>query len=283
MDYTKYPLSGKYYTGAERKKGIAIRGVPFIVKYAKESPLGMTYSHVSEYLGSHLFADAGFLTQETMLGTCDGKPVVVLKDFIGEDETFVPFNDVGDSSLEQDKERYQYSYEDIMQMICDNTKLTSVDETLSHFWDMYLMDAWIGNFDRHGANWGFLKKDGRYRLSPIYDNGSSLFPKLNTDEMVYQVLASKEEMDKRIFQFPTSQIKLNGRKSSYYEVIDSLQFEACNEALIRMKERICLDRAFTLIEETEQISDMRKQFYKAMLERRYEELLEKPYRKLTSL
>ena len=50
----------------------------------------------------------------------------------------------------------------------------------------------------------FSKKNGKYRMAPVYDNGSSLFPKLNTDEKIRAVLDSKEEIEKRIFQFPTS-------------------------------------------------------------------------------
>ena len=101
MDYSKYKSSGRYYTGAERKKGILIQGEPYIVKYAKNSPQGLTCSYLSEYIGSHLFRIAGIEAQETFLGKCDGLPVVVMKDFIGGDEIFVPFNDVGDSTLEQ--------------------------------------------------------------------------------------------------------------------------------------------------------------------------------------
>ena len=280
MDYSLYPLSGKYYTGAERKKGIVIKGKPFIVKYAKNSPNGMTYSHVSEYIGSHLFEQAGFETQKTVLGTCDSCEAVIIKDFIGEDETFVPFNEVGDSSLEQDRERYKYTYDDIEKMLEENTKLTDVEETSRYFWDMYIMDAWIGNFDRHGANWGFLKKNNQYRMAPIYDNGSSLFPKLNTDEKLRKVLESSEKMEKRIFQFPTSQILLNGRKSSYYEVIDSLMYEKCNQALYHMYDRIDLKQMEELIESIENLSDVRREFYVTMLRERYEKLIEEPYRKL---
>ena len=281
MDYTRCVSSGRYYTGAEKKRGILIYGEPYIMKYAKESPEGMTYSHVSEYLGSHLFAQAGIETQETILGTCDGYPVVVMKDFIEEGETFVPFNDIGDSSLERDREVYRYTYDSILDMLRENTKLTHVEETCERFWDMYLVDAWIGNFDRHGANWGFLKKENRYRIAPVYDNGSSLFPRLNTDEKLKAVLGSAEEMEKRIFQFPTSQILLHGRKSSYFEVIDSLCYEACNRALIRMHERIQPERAGKLIEGVEKLSPIRRQFYHTMLEMRYEKILDGPYRKLT--
>lgn len=80
------------------------------------------------------------------------------KDFIEPGVQFVPFNDVGESTLDQDKERYQYSYEDIMKMLEDNSKLTQVQETISSFWEIYIVDALLGNLDRHGSNWGFISE-----------------------------------------------------------------------------------------------------------------------------
>ncbi len=283
MDYGIYPLSGKFYSGAEYKIGISIGGQPYIVKFAKDSPGGLTYSYVSEYLGSHIFAMLGIPTQETMLGTYRGKPVVVMKDFIGENETFVPFNDVGDSSLEQDKERYRYSYSDICRMLNENRKLTDVDETVERFWDMYVIDALIGNFDRHGANWGFLKSGNRYRVSPVFDNGSSLFPRLNDDARLEEVLNSEEEMKRRVYEFPTSQIQLNGRKTSYYHVINSLQFAACNEAVLRICPRVDMGKIRELISETEGLSDIRKEFYGKILQYRFDEILLSAYRRLKNL
>lgn len=280
MDYSRYASSGKYYTGAERKKGILIDGEAYIVKYAKMSPEGMTYSHVSEYIGSHLFAHLGIETQQTMLGTCDNQQVVVMKDFIEKNEMFVPFNDVGDSSLEREKEKYQYSYEDIISMLKENTKLTNVKDTCERFWDMYIVDAWIGNFDRHGANWGFIKKDNAYRIAPVYDNGSSLFPKLNTDEKIQEILNSEDEMNKRIFTFPTSQILLNGKKSSYYDVISSLKFEECNNALVRICNKIDMNLVTEFISNMNEISMVRKEFYITMLRRRYEKILLEPFMRL---
>ena len=280
MDYSKYKPSGRYYTGAERKKGILIQGEPYIVKYAKNSHQGITYSHISEYIGSHLFQMIGLETQQTFLGTCDGNPAVIIKDFIGEDEIFVPFNDVWDSTLEQSRKRYKYTYDDIMRMLEENMKLTDVEGTIQHFWNMYLIDAWIGNFDRHGSNWGFMKKNIQYRIAPIYDNGSALFPRLNTDIKLQRILDSEEEMLKRVYTFPTSQILLQGKKSSYYELIDSLQYKECNDALIRMKPKIDLEKMEKIIDGVEEISMVRKTFYKSMLHLRYEVMIKEPYRKL---
>lgn len=281
MDYAKYPSSGRFYSGAERKTGILIEGQPYIVKFAKDSPQGLTYSHVSEFLGSHIFSMLGIPTQDTLLGTWQGKPVVVMKDFIGENESFVPFNDVGDSSLEQNKELYRYSYEDICRMLSENIKLTNVEETVQRFWDMYIVDALIGNFDRHGANWGFLKKNNKYRMAPVFDNGSSLFPRLNDDEKIKSVLESEEEMNRRIYEFPTSQIQLDGKKSSYYEVISSLRFRECNNAVVRMCPKVDLGAIRDLINSIENISDMRKKFYKEILQYRYRKFMWEPYLALT--
>lgn len=279
-DYSRYPNGNRYYSGAERKKSILINEKPYLVKFQKNSREGLRFNHISEYLGSHIFALLGIETQETILGTYKTEHVVVIQDFLREDEVFVPFNDVGDSSLEQDKEKYQYSYEDIIEILQDNIKLTNVEQTIDLFWDMFIIDALIANFDRHGSNWGFIKKDNKYRLSPIFDNGSSLFPQLNTDEKIETVLENQEEIDMRIYKFPTSQVKYKGKKSSYYEIISSLAFEECNHALIRIVERVDFDKINKLIDSIETISETRKKFYKIILEQRYKKILLEPYNEL---
>ena len=279
-DYSKYEKTPVMFSGAEKKFEIIIDGHRYIVKFQKNSEVGLTYNYVSEYLGSHIFQSIGIPVQETFLGTYDGKNVVVMKNFLEPEDALVAFNGVGESSLERDKELYQYTYEDITAMLTENMKSTNVAETIERFWDMFIVDALIGNFDRHGGNWGFIKRDNKYRIAPVYDNGSSLYPKLNSDEKIAEVLASQKEIDKRIYQFPTSHIKVKNKKSSYFEVISSLQFEACNEALKRIVPRIDLERINRIIDEIEEISELRKQFYKNMLQQRYEKILMYSYRML---
>ena len=280
IDYSKYPDGGRFYSGAERKKSILINGNAYIVKFQKNSRDGLRFNHVSEFLGSHIFSMLGIETQETHLGTFGNENVVVIKDFLSDEEVFVPFNGIGDSSLEQDKEKYQYSYEDIIKMLKENIKLTDVEQTIDLFWDMFIVDALIANFDRHGSNWGFIKKDNKYRLSPIFDNGSSLFPQLNTDEKIQAVLNDQEEIEQRIYKFPTSQVKYQGKKSSYYDIISSLAFEECNNALVRITERVDLNKINKLIDSIENISDLRREFYKTILKERFEIILLESYNKL---
>lgn len=279
-DYSMYEKTPVMFSGAERKFEIIIDGHRYIVKFQKNSEVGLTFNYVSEYLGSHIFQSVGIPVQETFLGTYDGKNVVVMKNFLEHEDTLVAFNGVGESSLERDKELYQYTYKDITAMLQENMKSTNVKETVERFWDMFIVDAFIGNFDRHGGNWGFIKRNNQYRIAPVYDNGSSLYPKLNTDEKIAAVLSSEEEIDQRIYKFPTSHIKVKNRKSSYFEVISSKQFAACNEALKRIVPRIDLERINVIIDEIEGISELRKQFYKIMLQQRFEKILMYTYRML---
>ena len=280
IDFSEYELNGKYYGGSERKEGISIDGENYMIKFQKNTAFGKRNNHVSEFIGSHIFEICGFETHKTYLGYRHGEEVVACKDFNVPGRQFVPFNDVGESTLDQDKETYQYDYEDIMEMLRDNSKLTNVQETISMFWKIYIMDALLGNFDRHGANWGFIKEDNKYTIAPIFDNGSCLFPNLVDEAEMEEIMKSEVETDKRIYKFPTSQVKLNGRKSSYFEVINSLQFEECNEALRYVIAKLDMNKAEKLINETPLISETQRLFYKHILTARYDKILLSSFEKL---
>lgn len=280
QDFSRRALSGRYYGGSERKIGIIIDGSYYMIKFQKKTAFGRRNNHISEFIGSHIFALLGFCAQETYLGFYKGEQVVACKDFNVDGRHFVPFNDVGESTLDKDKETYQYEYEDIMQMLRDNSKLTNVEDTISMFWEVYIVDALLGNFDRHGSNWGFTKVNNRYSVAPIFDNGSCLFPNLTDEEMMIAIMESEEETDKRVYTFPTSQVRLHGKKSSYYDVIHSMEFSECNEALIKVYNRIDMDKVMELIDETPLITDVQKRFYRHMLHARYEKIIKASYEQL---
>lgn len=280
FDFTNCKLSNKFYGGSEKKIGIVFGDSLFMLKFQKKTPFGLRNNIISEYLGSHIYQMLGFTCHDTFLGIYKGENVVACKDFMTNGYQFVPFNDVGESTIEEDKEEYQYTYDDIVELLQANKKLTNVEETVSSFFEMYIVDALIGNFDRHGANWGFLKKDNQYSLAPVFDNGSCLFPNLNDEDEMLKIINDEEQIDLRVYKFPTSQIKLNNNKSSYFEVISSLQFEEINKALIKIYPMINLGKIFNLIDDISVISDIHKTFYKTMIKNRYEKIIKYSYMKL---
>jgi len=280
MDYSQCHRSQLYYSGSERKIGVIVDGEEWILKFQYKDEFGSRFNHISEHLGSEIFRMLGIESQTTALGTYKGEQVVACKNFITNGYQFVPFNDVGESTLETNKEQFQYSYDDIMEMLNLNKKITDLEGTVDRFWDMYIIDALLGNFDRHGGNWGFLKNDNKYILAPVFDNGSSLFPQMTDEGMMLKIMDSEELTDERVYRFPTSQIKLHGRKSSYHDVISSLEFTECNEALERIYPRTRMDKINDLVNGIDQITDVHKRFYIHMIERRFEKILEEPYEKL---
>ena len=70
---------------------------------------------------------------------------------------------------------------------------------------MFIVDALIGNWDRHNGNWGFLynPETDKISLDPIYDCGSCLFPQAD-DEIMRKTLDDPAELEIRIFERPNS-------------------------------------------------------------------------------
>ena len=268
FDFSNYELSKKSYGGTEKKLGIIIGNEQYMLKFPKKTAFGIRYNTISEYIGSHIYKFLGFSCQDTYLGTYKGEIVVACKDFVVNGVQFVPFNDVGESTIEEDKEQYQYSYDDIVTLLSANKKLTHVEETISIFFEIYIVDALLGNFDRHGGNWGFLKKDNKYYLAPIFDNGSCLYPNMIDEKEMNEIINSEEQINMRIYNFPTSQIKLGGNKSSYYEVISSLAFSEINKALLKIYPLIDLEKIYEIIDDIPCISEIHKLFKNTMTKKR---------------
>ena len=60
---------------------------------------------------------------------------------------------------------------------------------------MFIVDALIGNWDRHNGNWGFLydAHTDRMTLAPSFDCGSSLYPQAD-EEIMQAVLTDKRNL-----------------------------------------------------------------------------------------
>lgn len=146
---------------------------------------------------------------------------------------------------------------------------------------MFIADSLVANFDRHNGNWGFLvnEKLKNIKIAPIYDCGSCLYPQL-TDERISEIINDAKEIDARVYVFPTSSIKENDEKINYYEYISSLKNRECNEALKRIVPLIDLERINTIIDDVPDISDIRKSFYKKIIEERYNKILKYSFDKL---
>ena len=119
----------------------------------------------------------------------------------------------------------------------------------------------------------------KIEIAPIYDCASCLYPQL-TDERMSEIINNQEEMEARVFIFPTSSLKINDKKINYFNYISNLESEECNNALSRIFPKINLEKINKIIDETPFISNVRKEFYKKIIQMRYEKILKFSYEKL---
>lgn len=177
-DLRDCPPSGLFYGGrAGRKEGILVDGEPWIAKYprAASSPVG-------EYLGAHVYSLLGIPAHETMLGYRGGRVVCACRDFTFPTGRLFEFRDIK-NALSDDEEGFvsppsdgdSVFLGDVLAAIGASDPLRSVPGVLERFWDMFVVDAFVGNPDRNNASWGLLMGPaGRYSLAPVYGLGSCL-------------------------------------------------------------------------------------------------------------
>lgn len=149
------------------------------------------------------------------------------------------------------------------------------DAIKTRFWDMFIVDALIGNWDRHNGNWGFLYNNSTDEvvLAPVFDCSSSLYPQAD-DELMTRILNNKNEFNHRIFDIPMSAITYNGKKINYFNFLSEGKFEDCNTALKRILSRIDMKKIYEIIDDTPTVTDIQNEFYKTMLNARKERILD---------
>ncbi len=121
----------------------------------------MSYTNgcVSEYLGCHIFASLGFRVQETLLGTYTDnknkeKLVVACGDFTEGGKQLMNSQNKN-TCIDSELNGYGTELSTILDAIEEQTLLPP-KVLREFFWDQFIADAFLGNFDRHNGNWGVL-------------------------------------------------------------------------------------------------------------------------------
>lgn len=285
IDFTNCKVDPyKAYSGANGQKiCVWYNGERYMLKFPPQAKRNkaMSYSNgcLSEYLACHIFASMGFHTQETLLGTytmSDGrvKTVVACKDFNVGNKRLIEFAHLKNTCINSEQSGYGTELSSILAAI-EEQRLIPAEKLRAFFWDMFIADALLGNFDRHNGNWGLLVDETAQtaEIAPIYDCGSCLYPQLDPAQME-KVLHSEAEIENRVFVFPTSAIEENGQKINYFDYISSLKNPECTAALQRVYERIDLGVINEIIAATPGLTQLQKDFYADIIHERYSRIVE---------
>lgn len=274
------------YGGSEKKTRIAYNGSGYMLKYPDpirevKNDLSYMNNQYSEHIGCRIFESLGIPVQETFLAKYAPKEdnktriVVACKDFVKYDEELVEASKLGLQNYISDKQ-IATTIEDVEKVI---SKIKDIDQNLvrERFWDIFVVDALIGNKDRHLDNWGFLAhrteaiEDSSLKgLAPVYDCGSSLSTTVSDDSMK-ESLTNIDSFKDKEFNI-ASVYSLNGKKIFYNKIFQE-PVEDLKKAVIRIVPKIDLKKIRNIVNSAEGMSEIRKEYLCKALEYRYTNIL----------
>lgn len=190
LDFTNEKLNRlKMYGGRNGNKiGIIYQAENYMLKFppkpAQNQDISYTNSCISEYIACHVFESLGIETQKTLLCKYNDKITVACKDFEVNGFVLKDFAYLKNTVIDSSQNGYGTEISDVLETI-RNQQIIFPVELEEFFWNMFVGDALLGNFDRHNGNWGFLVNEylGEIKIAPVYDCGACLYPQLNDNGM----------------------------------------------------------------------------------------------------
>lgn len=276
-DFNGYEQNQRMYGGtAGRKMGISYSGKNYILKFPgnlreqgmKNIRLSYSNSPICEYIGSQVYRMLGFEVHETILGERNGKTVVACGDFLGDGEKLYEFDKIKvtfephflDSSGNETNGVGVDLYE-ILMTIQEHPFLKDVPGIKEHFWNMFVVDALLGNPDRNNSNCLNCKWDG---------------------EKMLEVLSDERKLETESYKGRRCIFELEGKKINPYHVMESMDYSECTEAVKRLVLVIgdSLSKIRELIWDIPILSEVQKKFYQAVMECRYDKVFLPLYKKI---
>lgn len=273
------------FGGSESKWAMEYEGKLYMVKFPdpnrapKQTELSYMNNHYSEYIGCHIFQMLGIPAQNTFLGwgtppNSKREKIVVACEVFCQDKTgcLIEFSNFFLHETDSKKQK-NTSIEDVMRVIDEDVMIQNKAQIKTFFWDMFVVDALIGNGDRHLDNWGVIEAPDRVLSpAPVYDCGSALTP-WYSDERKASLLEDANSFKNAEYNL-CSVYRYQGKRTRYHEIFKNPP-EDLHRAIQRIVPRIKtasaqIDR---LIDSTEGLTDISKEYMKKSLLLRRELIL----------
>ncbi|MCL1794490.1 MAG: HipA domain-containing protein [Oscillospiraceae bacterium] len=269
------------FSGSEKKTTILYNNELYMIKFPdpirdKKNVLSYMNNQYSEHIGCNIFRACGFVTQETALGTYTDKTgkekiVVGCKDFTQNGAILHEFSKLGNQIVEIDS-KFGTTIENVGLIIDKCDLIKNKRDMLDGFWNMFVIDALLGNSDRHFDNWGVLEQNGQILFAPIYDCGSTLGALLD-DSTMGELLtdANLPEFKNREYNI-TSCYYMESKRIFYHEIFKNPPNDLAKAAK-RTISKIHINKINSIVDSTEQISNIRKEYLRKAIAIRHEQIL----------
>ena len=265
------------YAGSEKKKTILMDdGNKYLLKFPdpiREKGRDLSYINnaMSEHISCSIYNIIGIPAQKTILGEYidergNTKIACACQDVRENGEMMYEINKLELSSLDNTHaKKLSFSYMDEVFNKMDD--IIPKEQLSDFYYKMFIVDAFIGNTDRHNGNWALLQSSDNIRISPVYDCGSSLAPLV--DERVVSADAGVK------YAMNTSSVLVDdkGKHIKYCDFFKNELSPKIQKALLQIVPNINLDAIDKLIFNTEYLSRNRQDFYFSFLHTTYEKIL----------
>lgn len=297
IDFSNSKVALRPFGGSDRKFRIKYGEKYYMLKFTEEhvkkSEVSTSHENnaISEYISSRIAKSIGLDVHSTTLGeyqkdsNSEREICVACEDFRSLEEENIEFYEFGIAIYGPSEFKKIARLDQIYKIYNDSHVFPEYlkRDGIARFWDTFVVDALVGNFDRHTGNWGVVSniKTLEIKLAPIYDFGSTLFP-IISDEGILDISSKPKELVDRCFLFPSATMYLTSEKKGkpgYYDMLASNYNSDCTKALLRIFPRIDMGKIYDIIDNTPVISDTRRVFYKKMLTLRYELILHNAYKR----
>lgn len=265
------------YAGSEKKKTVLMDdGNKYLLKFPdpiREKGRDLSYINnaISEHISCSIYNIIGIPAQKTIIGEYidekgNTKIACACQDVRENGETMYEINKLELSSLDNTHARtLSFSY---MDEVFNKMDGIIPKEKLSDFYyKMFIVDAFIGNKDRHNGNWALLQSSDNIRISPVYDCGSSLSP------LVDESVVSSDAGVKCAMNAHSVLVDDKGKHIKYCDFFKNELSPKIQKALLQIVPNINLDAIDKLVFNTEYLSRNRQDFYFSFLHTTYEKIL----------
>lgn len=218
-DFSDCILTPLILDGVTNKIAVKDENIRYILKFGKESVKDNTYfkDYISEFISCKIAKQLGYSVQEVQLGYYNNKECCALTMF---DLPLHSFKSLGASSLDSDvlyKRDIRYNLDWLLELKMTSKKFAITQEIYDKWvLDVFFLDMFVGNYDRHENNWGFVRVNGLYNLAPLYDMGASLFSR-QMDEVSNW---TDGQIRDAVVSHSRSAILYKGKKKNYFELLD---------------------------------------------------------------
>ena len=286
IDITNCKQIASDFEGTGKKFAILYQGEPYMVKEPdpvreKNNQLSYMNNTFSEHIACNIFKMLDIPVQETFLATYtrpDGKEeiVVACKDFRKYGEQLYEADKYAKSLIDSDNITKPDFSE--IEKIFEKVSPELTGDIEQRFWDTFVVDALIGNKDRHLGNWGFLSTDRiNLTLAPIYDCASSLGALIDDNRM--KICLNKDGLMSNMECNHYTNFTLNQKSVTYKDVLMNPPKKLIN-SIKNIIPKIDIDKIKDFINEVPGINEIRKEYIIKSISMRYDVLLKRALNKV---